>query len=96
MGKKVYLGLLVVGGLLTLIGFVKLLTSVDDGIDTATEFFVMEMDGAMDTETFQTVKEGLIMRNIAIGSIVFSSGLLFFLFNLYKVSALFFNEKDKM
>jgi hypothetical protein len=95
MSKKVYYGLLLVGALLTLLGLLKLLTSVEDGINAATEFFVMEMDGAMESESFQIVKEGLILRNIAIGSILFSSGILFFLFNLYKVSKLFFKEEDK-
>jgi hypothetical protein len=94
MSKHGHWGLLLIGALLTLLGFIKLLTSVNDGIDTATEFFVMEMDGYMSGESFQTVKEGLILRNIVIGSILFSAGLFFSLFNLYKVSFFFFNEEE--
>jgi len=70
---------------LTVIGFSKLINSVDNGTDSANKYLRTSMGGSMDTDDFRIITEGYILSNITLGGIMFLVGLVFFCFSVYKL-----------
>ncbi|ETT84477.1 hypothetical protein MKZ08_07870 [Viridibacillus sp. FSL R5-0477] len=70
---------------LTVIGFSKLINSVDNGTDSANKYLRISMGGSMDADDFRIITEGYILSNIILGGIMFLVGLVFFCFCVYKL-----------
>lgn len=72
--------------ILTIIGFSKLIYSVENGRDSANEFLRTSMGGSMNSDDFLIITEGYILSNITLGGIMFFVGLTFFCVSVYKLS----------
>jgi hypothetical protein len=77
-------GFLIFTTILTIIGFSKLLNSVENGQDSANEY-VRSMGGSMDSSNFRIITDGYILSNITLGGIMFFVGLTFFCVSVYKL-----------
>lgn len=71
--------------LLTIIGFSKLINSVEDGRYSANEYLRTSMGGSMDSDDFRIITDGYILSNITLGGIMFFVGLTFFCVSVYKL-----------
>ena len=73
----------VLGSLITAIGFILLFFSVNFGKLLAENWLVTE--GGIDTATYLIIVEGNINNFLAAGSILFSIGIVTLLFTYYKM-----------
>ncbi|OEH91108.1 hypothetical protein [Bacillus solimangrovi] len=85
---KMY-GFLIFTSALSLIGFFKLKSSVDNGTDDANQY-LRSMGGSMDSESYRLIEESYILSNITMGGIILFVGLNFLCFGIYK----FFKQFD--
>jgi hypothetical protein len=70
---------------LTLFGYSKLVNSVEDGTDSANEYLRVSLGGSANSDDFRIITEGYILSNITLSAIMFSVGLSFFCFSIYKL-----------
>jgi hypothetical protein len=70
---------------LTVIGFSKLIHSVDNATKSANEYVRIAMGGSMNSDDLRIITEGYILSNITLGGIMFLVGLSFFSFCFYKL-----------
>ncbi|RDW16599.1 hypothetical protein CWR48_16300 [Oceanobacillus arenosus] len=93
MTKNKLKGLVGLGSLITVIGFILLFFSVNFGLSLAENWIVkqVEQTGGADTSTYLIVIEGSTNNFLAAGSILFGIGLATIIFAYYKI--LNINEK---
>ncbi|WP_449355536.1 hypothetical protein ACUL41_06245 [Virgibacillus natechei] len=77
-------GFFVVTIVLTLIGYLKLKSGVNDGIDAANTY-LRSMGGSMDSAQFNAIQNMFVISNVILGGIVFAVGLSFLCFSIYKL-----------
>ncbi|MBU8908275.1 hypothetical protein [Desertibacillus haloalkaliphilus] len=82
-------GFLIFTIILTIVGFSKLINSVENGRDSANEYLRTSMGGSMDSDEFRIIIDGYILSNITLGGILFFVGLTFFCVSAYKLSKKF-------
>lgn len=70
---------------LTFIGYLKLIQSVENGSDLANQYLSTSMGGSMDSNDFRIIEEGYILSNVTIGGIMFTVGLVSLCFCIYKL-----------
>ncbi|TFB13596.1 hypothetical protein E3U55_15870 [Filobacillus milosensis] len=79
-------GFLIFTIILTIVGFSKLINSVENGRDSANEFLRTSMGGSMNSDDFRIITDGYILSNITLGGILFLVGLTFFCVSAYQLS----------
>jgi len=84
MTKDKLKGLISLGSLITVIGFILLFFSVNFGLSLA-ENWILNRGGGADTSTYLIVIEGSIRKILAIGSILFGIGLATIIVTYYKI-----------
>ncbi|MCI3919173.1 hypothetical protein MO973_02865 [Paenibacillus sp. TRM 82003] len=72
--------------ILTIIGFSKLINSVEDGRGSADEYLRTSMGGSMNSDDLRIITDGYILSNITLGGIMLFVGLTFFCGSVYKLS----------
>jgi|UPI00026267D2 hypothetical protein len=77
-------GFFVVTIVLTLVGYLKLKSSVNDGIDAANSY-LRSVGGSMDSAQFTDIQNTFVISNILIGGILFAVGLTFLCFSIYRL-----------
>lgn len=83
MTKSKLMGLVVLGSLITAIGFILLFFSVNIGLLLAENWIVKQ--GGADTSTYLLVIEGSINNFLSAGSIFLSIGLATIIITYYKI-----------
>ncbi|MEG0260364.1 MAG: hypothetical protein RR595_02750 [Lysinibacillus sp.] len=83
MTKEKLKGLVALGSVLTAIGFILLLFSVDLGLTLAENWLVRR--GGMDTSIYLIGVEGYTNKILAAGSILFGLGISTLIFVYYKI-----------
>ncbi|MBB5171946.1 hypothetical protein [Texcoconibacillus texcoconensis] len=70
---------------LTFLGYLKLINSVENGRNLANEYLRKSMGGSMDSDNFRIITEGYILSNVTLGGVMFFVGLSSFCFCIYKI-----------
>jgi len=76
-------GFLVLTIVLTLVGYLKLKSSVSDGINAADDY-LRSMGGSMDSDQFNAIQNTFVIANIILGGILFAVGLTFLCYYIYQ------------
>lgn len=77
-------GFLVLTIVLTLVGYLKLKSSVSDGINAANDY-LRSVGGSMDSAQFNAIQNTFVISNIILGGILFAVGLTFLCYSIYKL-----------
>lgn len=67
------------------IGYIKLLLSVQSATESASEYLRTSMGGMMETSDYQVMLEGYILTNVTLGGIIFLVGFTFFCISIYRL-----------
>lgn len=83
MTNKIQYGFIIFAAIITIIGFLILIFSVNMGIGSANGY-LRSVGGGMNTDSFRLIEDRYILLNITLGGIILFIGLSSLCFGVYK------------